>query len=120
MTVRIQKFVNYKEQVCRLGKLEWSVARLISLSRGLPVFELPLMHLNIYYKYPSMSLRELSGHIKSVNNADLAFPIILDEDGEIMDGRHRVIKALLSNAGTVKAVRFQENPSPCKSYEDEE
>ena len=52
-------------------------------------------------------------HMKAVLNADLSFPIILDEDGEIMDGRHRIMKAILEGKRNIKAVRFNENPEPC-------
>lgn len=53
-------------------------------------------------------------HMAAINAADLSYPIILDEDGEIMDGRHRIMKAMLAGEKTIKAVRFDENPSPCK------
>ena len=53
-------------------------------------------------------------HMKAVNDADLKRPIILDEDGELMDGRHRLMKAMLLGKKTIKAVRFDENPSPCQ------
>ena len=56
-------------------------------------------------------------HMKAVNNADLDRPIILDEDGELMDGRHRLMKAMLLGLNTIKAVRFDENPSPDKVTE---
>jgi len=52
--------------------------------------------------------------MKAVNDADLTFPIILDEDGDIMDGRHRVMKAMLLGEESILAVRFDKNPSPCK------
>jgi len=32
---------------------------------------------------------------------------------ELMDGRHRIMRALLDGAETIKAVRFDENPSAC-------
>ena len=98
----------------QLGKHHWSVARLIELSKGFKVMDVPLDHLNVYDKFENLSLREMVMHIKAVNNADLSFPIIMDEDGEIMDGRHRILKAMLVGAKTIKAVRFDENPSPCK------
>jgi hypothetical protein len=41
-------------------------------------------------------------HMKAVNDADLEKPIILDEDGELMDGRHRMMKAMLTGAETIK------------------
>ena len=42
----------------------------------------------------------------------------MDEDGEIMDGRHRMMKCLLEGIETIKAVRFEENPYPCKKTEN--
>jgi len=76
--------------------------------------EIPLDHLYIYNTYEKLTLREMVMHMKAVLAADLDNPIILDEDGEIMDGRHRIMKALLGGAETIKAVRFDENPSPCR------
>ena len=110
----IKKFVNYKDQVCQLGNLEWSVARLIGLTKDMEVMSIPLKHLNTYNTYEKLTLREMVGHILAVNEADLKFPIILDEDGEIMDGRHRLMKAILTGKKTIKAVRFEENPPCCR------
>ena len=75
--------------------------------------EIPLDHMNVFHVYESMQLRELVGHMKAVLDADMDRPIILDEDGEIMDGRHRLMRALLEGRATIKAVRFPENPAPC-------
>jgi hypothetical protein len=108
----VDSFVSHNSQSCTLGRHEWSVARLIQLAKELEPFDIPLKHLNIYYKYDSMSLREMVGHMKSVNKADLDYPIILDEDGEVMDGRHRIMKALIEGKESIKAVRFDKNPSP--------
>ncbi len=101
-------------QVAQLGKHKWHVSRLFELAKKLPVMDIPLMHINMYHEYEGLTLREMAGHIVAVNNADLAYPIILDEDGEIMDGRHRLIKAIITGKDTIKAVRFSENPSPCE------
>jgi ParB-like chromosome segregation protein Spo0J len=57
-------------------------------------------------------------HMHAVKNADLKYPIILDEDGEIMDGRHRIMKALYLGVESIKAVRFDANPSPCEITKD--
>lgn len=110
----IKHFIKPNEQMAHLGRHRWSVARLFELSKNLPVMEIPLAHMNMYYKYEDLTLRELAGHIEAVNNADLSYPIILDEDGDIMDGRHRLMKAILTGAETIKAVRFEVNPSPCE------
>lgn len=79
--------------------------------------EIPLDHLNVYYTYERLSLRDMVTHMRAIEQANLDYPIILDEDGELLDGRHRIMKALLMNASTIKAVRFNENPSPCKYAE---
>ena len=114
--VRIERFVRISEgQFSRLGNYEWSVARLIALAGNLEVMDIPLRHLNIYNTYENLTLREMVTHFRAVNDADLKFPIILDEDGEIMDGRHRIMKALLNNERTIKAVRFDKNPEPCRN-----
>ncbi|KKS16779.1 MAG: hypothetical protein UU74_C0033G0011 [Candidatus Woesebacteria bacterium GW2011_GWA1_41_7] len=114
--MNIEPFAPFETQVCNIGKHQWSVARLVTLSRNLPVFDAPLNCLNIYTKY-EITLRELVAHIQAVNKADLRYPIILDEDGEIMDGRHRIMKAILKGQDTIKAVRFDKNPDPCRINE---
>lgn len=113
--MKIKEWIGYKDQMCSLGRNSWSVARLVELAKDLPVMEVPLDHLNVYYTYNSLTLREMVMHAKAINDADLSFPIILDEDGELMDGRHRVMKAMIRGDKTIKAVRFDENPSPCQT-----
>lgn len=100
------------EQFSRIGRHHWSVARLLQLARTLPVMEIPLDHLYLWHKYQNLTLREMVMHMQAVNAADLDCPIILDEDGEIMDGRHRLMKTMLLGLPTIKAVRFDKNPEP--------
>lgn len=102
------------EQIAQLGKSHWSVLRLFELSKDLKVMNIPLDHLNVSDYYQELNLRAMVTHMNAVNEADLDYPIILDEDGEILDGRHRIMKALLIGAKTIKAVRFDVNPSPCR------
>lgn len=112
--MKIKKWCPPQDQMCNLGRHSWSVARLFEMARELPVMEVPLDHLYLYYTYEKLTLREMVMHMQAVNNADLSFPIILDEDGELLDGRHRLMKAMLTGAQTIKVVRFDENPSPCR------
>jgi hypothetical protein len=115
--MKIKAFCSPETQTSKLGRHNWSVSRLFELSKELPVMNIPINHLNIYHKYNDLTLREMVMHMKAVNDANLDYPIILDEDGDIMDGRHRLMKALLIGAETIKAVRFEENPTPCKITE---
>lgn len=113
-------WVPTETQECYLGAHVWSVIRLIALSQTLPVMEVPLRHLNLFYQYPPLTLREMAMHFRAVQEADLDYPVILDEDGELMDGRHRIIKALWLGLETIKAVRFDTNPSPCRIKTEED
>ena len=112
--MKIKEWHSPSDQMCNVGRHSWSVPRLFELSRNLPVMEVPLNHLSLYYTYEKLTLRDMVMHMNAVNNADLDKPIILDEDGDLMDGRHRLMKAMLLGKETIKAVRFDENPSPCK------
>ena len=115
--MKIKQWPSSEVQTAKLGTHQWSVSRLFELSKTLPVMDIPLDHLNVYNHYEKLTLREMVMHMTAVNDADLKFPIILDEDGEIMDGRHRIMKAMLTGKKTIKAVRFDENPEPCKVTE---
>lgn len=115
----IEKFIRLEDgQQSRLGNNLWFVARLITLTKDFDVMEIPLEHMNVYYTYKDLTLRDMVTHMQAVNDADLEYPIILDEDGEVMDGRHRIMKALLNGAKTIKAVRFGVNPEPCRVADD--
>ena len=42
----------------------------------------------------------------------MAYPIILGDDGRVMDGMHRVARALLEGRVSIQAVQFEEIPEP--------
>ena len=50
-------------------------------------------------------------HIKRVDNVSLEYPILLDDQGYICDGWHRVAKAFLEGRPTIKAIRLLEMPN---------
>jgi hypothetical protein len=108
----MKKIKELDDQVFYDKEKVWKVSRLIILSHDLEVMEIPLKHLNIFNLYPILkSTMDFVNNVKRVNEADLDCPIILDEEGYIMDGRHRLAKALLLEKETIKAVRFEETPS---------
>lgn len=112
--MKIPEWLSPSDQMAILGDYSWSVPRLFELSKDLPVMEIPLEHLNTAYYLEKLSLREMVMHMRAVEHADLNMPIILDEDGDVMDGRHRIMKALFYGKKTIKAVRFEVNPPPCR------
>lgn len=96
------------------GNRRWLVSNLIERSKGLEQFDIPLRALNAGSRVwnPIESAYSLALHMKRVQDVDLSHPIILSAEGCIMDGWHRVVKALLEGRETIKAVRFDDDP-PC-------
>ena len=95
----------------------WDVHRLVTLARGLPVVEWPLAELPeidepAWTDGAALTLREVADHMRLVEAVDLRHPIVLTAEGRIMDGRHRVVRALLEGRTTVSAIRFDPTPPP--------
>lgn len=96
----------------------YSVARIIDMCKDLPVFEAPLQSFDLsHYIWQNYTIFDLAFHIKAVNDADLNYPIILDWNGAIADGRHRLLKALVLGHTTIKCVRMYWKPAPDKQAE---
>jgi hypothetical protein len=101
------------------GLRAWSVRRLIELSRGLIPEQVPLTIIreldepfwNGGKEHP-LICGEIAEHARLISESDLSFPIILSSDGRVMDGMHRVCKALNLGMETIAAVRFTHDPDP--------
>lgn len=108
--------VELSENVCSLNdKGYWYVTSLIQKIKelNLEIFDFPLhcIDLNTYIWGKKLSMYEIITHLRQVNVCDLEFPIIISEEGTILDGWHRIIKAIIENKKTVKAVRFEKKPA---------
>jgi hypothetical protein len=95
------------------------VDRLIRLTAGLPVVEVPLHAIrDLHTPYwafpgsPAPTVRELIGHMRLVRDVDPQYPVILGSDGRVMDGMHRIVKAVLDGRTTIRAFRFDPVPEP--------
>ena len=99
------------------GLLAWDVDRLISLTKHFPRVHVPLSEVQEINEPfcsadESPSWQAMVEHIRLLEAADLSFAIILSADGRVMDGMHRVAKALLLGRITIEAVRFTHDPEP--------
>ncbi len=47
-----------------------------------------------------------------IDEADLSFPIIVSSNGSVMDGMHRVAKAVRQGRTEIAAVQFERDPEP--------
>ena len=100
------------------GLLAWDVDRLVALSVQFPRIELSLAAIReLDAPFSSehedtLTWRNVAEHAGLIEAADLSFPIILSSDGSVMDGMHRVAKAVLLGRATIEAVQFTEDPAP--------
>jgi hypothetical protein len=99
------------------GILAWDVDHLIQLSRELPRKLVPLQNIRELDEVwagedERPTWRAMLEHIGLIEAADLSFPIILSADGAVMDGRHRVVKAVLQGREHIEAVQFDRDPQP--------
>lgn len=106
-------------------KFIWDVHRLAELTKRHPVKTVSLTtirELDEAFWFPDShpTCREVALHAKLISETDLRHPIILASDGRVMDGMHRVCKALLENRETLSAVQFDRDPDPDYIDVDEE
>ena len=101
------------------GLLAWDVHRLIELSQNFTPFDVPLSHIReldeaFWYDLEGdqPTCRSVALHAKLINETDLSYPIILSQDGSVMDGMHRVCKAFLNGLDVIQAVQFEIDPDP--------
>jgi hypothetical protein len=91
------------------GYSAWDVDRLIQLTASFPRRRVALSALRELNE-PWFGTDEaatwvaLVEHVKLMDAADLSFPIILASDGRVMDGMHRVAKALRVGRTDIEAV----------------
>jgi hypothetical protein len=110
--MKIPDTPDFDQQECNLRKSYWSVARLVTLARDLPTLSLPLDALNLGESEYTVDMRHMVAHMKTILNSNLDLPILLSEDGEIFDGRHRIMLALHLGHTHISAKRFDTNPQP--------
>lgn len=101
------------------GLRAWDVDRLIELSKNFPVKNILLSEIKevnetYWFKDPSQLPTGVAilEHIKLMEKASLEYPIILCANGRLMDGMHRVMKALQQGHTDIKAVQFETTPEP--------
>ncbi len=100
----------------------WDVDNLIAASADLPVREVVLdsiadVDTDFWFKFgPTPTVRRIIDQVRLIQEADLSYPIILGSDGRVMDGMHRIARAILDGRSTIKAVRFIAEPEP--DYQD--
>lgn len=110
--VQIEKCDLSSNRYCSNGQY-WKTTTLIQYckEKDYPIFDLPLAGVRL--SITCWDIRDLSDfihHSKRVQDADLSYPIILDDCGRICDGYHRLVKAIIEGNTTISAIRIEEMP----------
>jgi hypothetical protein len=99
--------------------LIWDVRKLAERARDLPVLDHPLAaiaEIDEPYWFDATdgtaTCRAVLDHARQIEAADLSFPILLCAEGRVMDGMHRVMKALALGQRTIQARRLPVTPPP--------
>lgn len=97
----------------------WDVDRLIEMSRAIAPTTVDLDSIPDvdadywFFDHPGKpSVRDVVEHARLISEVDTSHPIILDPDGRVMDGMHRVARALLDRKTSISAVKLATLPEP--------
>jgi hypothetical protein len=95
----------------------WHTERLWELARKLPARPVPLASIAAFDEVTwfgdvEPTCRRVSEHAKRIQAASFEHPVILSEEGWVMDGMHRICKAFLLDMKTIQAVQFSPTPDP--------
>ncbi|MEP3275866.1 MAG: hypothetical protein ABJN26_15900 [Stappiaceae bacterium] len=97
----------------------WDVHKLVRATNGLDILSVPVEEIaeideNWWYQDPGAvpTPRSFAHHMSLVQKTDLTHPVILCAQGRLMDGMHRVVRALAENREHIRAVRFPVTPAP--------
>jgi hypothetical protein len=113
MVMRKQYYFRHSSR----GLLAWDVDRLVRLSSELPRKSIKLGDIREldeewHCDADRPTWRDLIEHVNLIQAADLSFPIILSATGSVMDGMHRVAKAVMRGDREITGVQFDEDPEP--------
>ena len=96
----------------------WDVDRLVAMVESEPIEDVPLKLIDeidtaYWYQHEGVpTIRSVAEHFRLMMKADLAYPIVLDPQGRVMDGMHRVARALAEGRTTIQARRLPCMPPP--------
>ncbi len=97
----------------------WDVDKLVKLAEHYLPKEIMLESIdeldeNYWFQHNDdvPSVRKIAEHVDLAKKANFKYPVILSSDGRVMDGMHRILKALMKGKETIKVVQFLEDPEP--------
>lgn len=108
---------HHNESVDGYDNQVWRIRDLKALVADQPVFEVPLAFIPLdRHGFKADDLVEFARHMRHVLDADLNEPIIFGDRGSVLDGRHRIVKALLEGRTTILAKRVPNGSRPTTTH----
>jgi len=104
----------------------WDVPKLWELARELPMLSVEIETLGeldrvAWYGADQhagrLTVRQVVEHAKRIDQADLSQPILLSAEGKMLDGFHRLAKALKLGLTHLPAKRFTVDPAPIRTVD---
>jgi hypothetical protein len=100
-----------------IGKRAWHIETVWEAARGLPVKAVSVdgvreIDEDCWFNGRCATVRAVVDHARRIDQADLDLPVILASDGQVLDGMHRIAKAVLHGRATVLAQRLLIDPEP--------
>ena len=94
------------------GNKVWYATTLIKASKDLPVKSIPINNkmLDTKIQWTLDTFFDLKQHMIRMKNADLKFPVIIGPKGIIIDGYHRLMKAMSLNKTSIKYIKLDKLP----------
>lgn len=101
------------------GYYAWDVDRLVALSsrllpQSVPLSEIAEIDEAFWFDGPGniATCRLIAERARLIEEADLSYPIVMCSNRRVMDGMHRVLKALNAGKVSIDAVIFEQDPEP--------
>ena len=121
MTIQTQLRPQYHLRPSPQGLLAWDVRKLIALAaqqaiapRWVPLADIAELDQRYWFSEPGdePTPRAIAQHMRLVDAADTAYPILLDAEGRLMDGMHRAVKRLVQGQQDIWALQLPATPAP--------
>jgi hypothetical protein len=100
-----------------LGDRAWHIETIWRAALDVPVQEVPIdvireIDEDCWFDGRPATVRAVVDHARRIENADLTVPVVLAADGQVLDGMHRIAKAVLCGRTSVMAQRLPTDPDP--------
>ena len=100
-----------------LDERAWHIETVWRAALGVPVKDVLVHEIrevdeDCWFSGSTVTVRDVVDHARRIEVADLRLPVILASDGQVLDGMHRIAKALLLGRLSVSAQRLNTDPDP--------